>query len=194
MHPWLAIFLAATPSKHGRSLRIFCKLHIDCLLFLSSSGLVVCGHNLYLRISIVSSVLSSLQNYSVLQTSYFLMPPVNTFPSSLYISHSLTLWFLLLIVGPQGHIIAATCSSSRGLEYLILCSGRFRCHTRNCSISYFALSIEPCRCFRFQTSSTNAPHIFKCSSSSTALFSSRVSFSSLLACTPVVYPASHVYT
>ena len=149
MHPCLAILLTATNPKHGRSLRFFCKLHIDCFLILSSSCLASCGHNLSLRIAIVSLLLSSLPNYSMSHISSFRMPPVNTFPPSLYISHSLIMLVLLSMVGAQEHTTAGTCSCSRRLEYLILRSGRFRWYSRNCCFSNFALSIGSCRYFRF---------------------------------------------
>ena len=127
MHPCLATFLTATPPKDGRSFRLFSR-HV-CLSYLS------------LRIAIVSSLFSSLQNYSMSHISSSRMPPVNTFPHSLYISHSLTMLVLLSMGGAQGHTIAGTCSSSRRLEFLILRSARFRFHALNCSFSYFALPL-----------------------------------------------------
>ena len=181
MHPCLATFLTETPARHGRSFRLFSR-HV-CLSYLS------------LRIAIVSSLFSSLQNYSMSHISSSRMPPVNTFPPSLYISHSLSMLVLLSMGGAQGHTIAGTCSSSRRLEYLILRSARFRCYTPNCSFSYFALPLGRADTFdlkylpltpRISLSAPLLPlHIL---ASATAYFSVSISFSSLLSCTAAAYP------
>ena len=69
--------------------------------------------------------------------------------SSLYTSHSLTMWVLLSIVVPHGHICVAT-SSSRLLEYLFLLSGRSRSPTRNRSFAFSRSALGCADTFPYQ--------------------------------------------
>ena len=100
------------------------------MLILSPSCFAVCGHHLSPRIAIVFSLLCSLPNSSMLHPSNFVISSSNASRSSLYISRPPTLWVLLSVVVPHGHIFAATSSPSRLLAYLFLLSGRSRPSTR----------------------------------------------------------------
>ena len=103
----------AKPSIFGRSLRFLRKLRKTCLLILYSSCFAVRVHNISLRIAIASSLLFSFENFQMSHTSSFVMPPINTFHSYLYISHPLTTWVLLSSCGPHGHIIVVMFSFPR---------------------------------------------------------------------------------
>ena len=76
-----------TPNKDissiRRSLCFLDVLHRNCLL--SPSCFAVCGHHLYPRIEIVFSLLSSLPNSSMSNSSNFLVSSSNTSHRSLYI-------------------------------------------------------------------------------------------------------------
>ena len=127
--------LIETPPTFGRSLRLFHTLH-ELFAYPFPSCFAVCGHHLIPRIAIVFSLLSSLPNSSMSRTFNSLMSS-NASRSSLYISHSPTMWVLLYhVVVPHGHTFVAT-SSSRLLVYLFFLVGP-RSPTRNRTFSFFA--------------------------------------------------------
>ena len=96
------------------------------LLILSPCCFAVCGHHLSPRIAIVFSLLSSVQNFSMPHSSIFISS--NTSRSSLYISHSPTMWLLHYFFATRAHLCIFLLLSTTGIPctYAPLLSGRGR--------------------------------------------------------------------
>ena len=96
------LLLIETPATFGCALRFSHMLHRNFLLILSPSWFAVCGHHPSPRIAIVFSLLSSAPNFSKSHSSIFLISPCNTSLSSLYISHSPTVYCVATEAGGGG--------------------------------------------------------------------------------------------